>query len=189
MASDKAGARALPSPSTNNNVSEQGGQQAETYDVVEPDNPARVAASVNPDSGNPNVWVSNDSMRPGTEVIQTMPSNSLRRASEGGGTVRLDICCDPALAADDRGNIWLSHLATSPPANYIAINRIAGTSGTTLQANNVAIPRLTTGAQDKPMSTIDTAATSTRRYRLYEVWIENPGQAVVINECNADHRF
>jgi Ca2+-binding RTX toxin-like protein len=35
------------------------------------------------------------------------------------------------------------------------------------------------------MSTIDTSATSSKRYRLYEVWIENPGQAVVINECNA----
>jgi RTX calcium-binding nonapeptide repeat (4 copies) len=181
----KVGARALPSPSTNNNVSNQVGDQAETYATVEPDNSARVAASVNPDSGNPNVWVSNDFMRPGTEVIQTMPSNSLRRASEGGGTLALDLCCDPALAADDRGNIWLSHLATSPPANYIAINRVAGPSGTTLQASNVAIPRLTTGAQDKPMSTIDTSATSPKRYRLYEVWIENPGQAVVINECNA----
>jgi RTX calcium-binding nonapeptide repeat (4 copies) len=181
----KTGARALPSPSTNNNISEQAGQQAETYDVVEPDNSARVAASVNPDSGNPNVWVSNDSMRPGTELIQTMPSNSLRRASEGGGTLALDLCCDPALAADDRGNIWLSHLAASPPANYIAINRIAGPSATTLQTNNVAIPRFTTGPQDKPMSFIDTWPTSPKRYRLYEVWIENPGQAVVINECNA----
>jgi hypothetical protein len=192
----KTGARALPSPSTNNNISEQAGQQAETYDVVEPDNSARVAASVNPDSGNPNVWVSNDSMRPGTELIQTMPSNSLRRASEGGGTLALDLCCDPALAADDRGNIWLSHLALEPgdptppgPGNYIAINRIAGPSGTILQANNVAIPVFnnsgTQDLQDKPMSTIDTSATSPKRYRLYEVWIENPGQHVVINECNA----
>lgn len=181
----KTGARALSSPSTNNNVSEQAGQQAETYDVVEPDNPARVAASVNPDSGNPNVWVSNDFMQPGTDVMRTMPSSSLRRNSEGGGTLALDLCCDPALAADDRGNIWLSHLAASPPANYIAINRIAGPSATTLQTNNVAIPRFTTGPQDKPMSFIDTWPTSPKRYRLYEVWIENPGQAVVVNECNA----
>ena len=173
----------LPSPSTNNDVSNQAGQQAETYDAVEPDNPARVAASVNPDGANPDVWISNDFMRPGTEVIQTMPSNSLRRASEGGGTVALNMCCDPGLAADDRGNIWLSHLGTSP--NYVAINRIAGPSGTGLQTNNVAIPRATAGLQDKPLSTIDTSATSPKRYRLYEVWIENPGQAVVINECNA----
>ncbi len=173
----------LPSPSTNNDVSNQAGQQAETYDAVEPDNPARVAASVNPDGANPDVWISNDFMRPGTEVIQTMPSNSLRRASEGGGTVALNMCCDPGLAADDRGNIWLSHLGTSP--NYVAINRIAGPSGTSLQTNNVAIPRATAGLQDKPLSTIDTSATSPKRYRLYEVWIENPGQAVVINECNA----
>ncbi|MGH2984552.1 MAG: hypothetical protein ACRDK5_09915, partial [Solirubrobacterales bacterium] len=180
---DKAGARALPSPSTNNNVSDQAGQQAETYDAMEPDNPARVAASVNPDGGNPDVWISSDSMKPGTEVMQTMPSISLRRASEGGGTVSLDMCCDPGLAADDRGNIWLTHLGTSP--NYVAINRIAGPSGTTLQTNNVAVPRATTGLQDKPLSTIDTWATSPKRYRIYEVWIENPGQAVVINECNA----
>jgi hypothetical protein len=181
--------RALPSPSVNNNISFQVGDQAETYTAVEPDNPARVAASVNPASGNPNVWTSNDFMRPGTDVIQTMPSNSLRRASEGGGTLALDLCCDPTLAADDRGNIWLSHLATSPPANYIAINRISGPGGTALQPNNVAVPVFnnlgTQGLQDKEMATVDTWASSPKRYRLYVVWIENPGQHVVINECNA----
>jgi hypothetical protein len=182
---EKVGPRALPSPSTNNNVSEQTGDQAETYDAVETDNAARVAASVNPSSGNPDVWISNDFMRPGTEVERTMPSNSLRTASEGGGSLNLNLCCDPSLAADDRGNIWLTHLATSPPANYIAINRIAGPSGTTLQASNVAIPRGTTGVQDKPMSTIDSSTGSPKKYRLYEVWIQNPGQAVVISECDA----
>jgi hemolysin type calcium-binding protein len=180
---DEAGSRALPSPSTNNNVSDQAGDQAETYATVEPGNSARVAASVNPSSGNPNVWVSNDFMRPGTDVMRTMPSSSLRRASEGGGTVSLDMCCDPSLAADDRGNIWLTHLGDSP--SYIATNRIAGPSGTTLQPSNVAVPRATAGLQDKPMSTIDTWATSPKRYRLYDVWIENPGQPVVISECDA----
>jgi len=190
---DKAGTRALPSPSVNNNISFVFGQQAETYTAVEDDNPARLAASVNPDGGNPDVWISNDSMRPGSEVMQTMSSSTLRRVSEGGpGPFNIgQICCDPALTADDRGNIWLSHLATTDVGatqNYILINRISGPGGTSLQPNNVAVPRLTSLTQDKPMARIDSWATSPKRYRIYVVWIENAAgsqQNVVINECNA----
>jgi hypothetical protein len=175
--------KALPSPSVNNNISVQAGQQAETYAAAEFDNPARVIAAVNPASGNPQAWISNDSMRPGTDTENTLPTNSLQATAEGGATLTPDLCCDPALAADDRGNLWYAVLATAP--NYIVINRAAGPSGTSFQPQNVAIPRFSTGLQDKEMIAIDTWPTSPKRYRLYAVWIENPGQHVVVSECDA----
>ena len=62
---------------------------------------------------------------------------------------------------------------------------MAGPTGTSLQAQNTAIPRATAGLQDKPMITIDSWPTSPNRYMLYATWIENPGQNVVVSQCDA----
>jgi hypothetical protein len=180
----RASGRALANPSVNNNVSFQFGQQAETYAAVEPDNSARVIGAVNPDFGNPQAWISNDSMRPGTDVINTLPSASQLAETDGGGGVSdLSLCCDPALAADDRGNLWYSVLTTGS-SSHIVINRAAGPSGTSFQSQNVAIPRDTTGLQDKNMITVDSWASSPKQYTLYAVWVENPGQTIVISQCD-----
>jgi hypothetical protein len=177
--------RSLPSPSVNHNVSSLPGQQAETYAAVEFDDPGRVIAASNPAPGsNPDAWISNDSMRPGTPVRQTLPSASALPSAEGGGTPDLALCCDPTLAADDRGNLWFSVLTTGG-SSHIVINRVPGPDGTTFQDVNAAIPRATTGIQDKPMITVDSWASSPKRYRLYAAWVENPGQNVVISECDS----
>jgi thrombospondin type 3 repeat protein len=183
--SDAAGGgRALPSPSVNHNISNEAGGQAETYAAAEFDNPARVIAAVNPASSNPRAYVSNSAMKPGTVTTRTLPSSTLMPASSGGGTQSLSLCCDPALTGDDRGNLWYSVLTTGP-SSHIIINRMAGPAGTAFQTNNTAIPRGTTGTQDKNMIGIDSWSTSPKRYRLYAVWTENPGQNIVISECNA----
>jgi hypothetical protein len=184
-AGGRVSGRSLAFPSVNNNISFQFGQQAETYAAVELDNSARVIAAVNPDSGNPQAWISNDSMRPGTDVINTLPSASQLAETDGGGGISdLSLCCDPALAADDRGNLWYS-VVTTGSSSHIVINRAAGPSGTSFQPRNVAIPRDTTGLQDKNMITVDSWATSPKQYTLYAVWVENPGQTIVISQCDA----
>jgi hypothetical protein len=182
----------LPSPSINNNVSNEGGDQAETYTAAQPNNASRVIAGVNPASGNPQAWVSNDSMRPGTTTVSTLPSTNKLPTSEGGGTVSAQPCCDPTFAADDRGNFWYGSLTLgpgqscgTPPTCNIIVNRVAGPTGTSLQAQNTAIPRATADLQDKPMITIDSWPTSPNRYMLYATWIENPGQNVVVSQCDA----
>jgi len=181
---DTTAGRGLPSPSVNKNISNQAADEAETYTAVEFDNPARVIAAVNPGPANPQAWVSNDGMKTVTGP-RTLPSSTLMPTSSGGGTQNLNLCCDPALTGDDRGNLWYSVL-TFGSSGHIIINRMAGPSGTTFQANNTAIPRGTTCStcQDKNMITIDSWSTSPKRYRLYAVWTENPGQNIVISECD-----
>ncbi|MEK6276802.1 MAG: hypothetical protein AABM29_02160 [Actinomycetota bacterium] len=182
-ASGSTGERALPSPSTNNNVSNNSGDNQEVYTAVEFDNSQRVIAASNPSSGNPPAWISNNSMKPGTQVLNALPSSTLMPPDEGGGTQNLSLCCDPALAADDRGNLWYSVLTTGS-SSHIIINRAAGPSATTFNAQNTAIRRVTTGQQDKNMIGVDSWASSPKRYRLYAVWTENPGQNIVISECD-----
>ena len=176
--------RALPNPSLNHDVSSEAGRNAETYAAAEFDNPGRVIGASNPPSGvDPEAWISNDFMRPGSTVRNVLPAASLRSTVEGGGTITPDLCCDPALAGDDRGNLWYAVVSTSP--NYVVINRAAGPSGTSFQSQNVAIPRFSTGLQDTEMIAVDSWPTSPKRYRVYATWIENPNQHVVISECDA----
>ncbi len=133
-------------------------------------------------------------MRPGTVTRQALPTATLLPSSEGGGTSSPALCCDPTFAADDRGNFWYGVLTldpvgpddcTDPSFCHIVVNRIAGPNGATVQAQNTAIPRATSDVQDKPMITIDSWAASPKRYRLYAVWVENPGQNVVVSQCDA----
>jgi len=186
------GARALPSAAINNNLTNNAGDEAETYTAVEPDNAARVIAGVNPSSTNPQAWISNASMKPGAITVSTLPTTTALPTSEGGGTVSPGLCCDPTFAADDRGNFWYGVLTLGPSQScgtptlcHVIVNRVAGPSGTSFQVQNTAIPRATAGLQDKPMITIDSWASSPKRYRLYAVWIENPGQNVVVSQCDA----
>jgi hypothetical protein len=176
--------RAFAGDEVNQNLTNLFGNQAETHAAVQPNNAARVIAAVNPDdpgTSNPHAAISSDFMRPGTSVLRTMPDSTLMPTDEGGGTSSLDICCDPALAADDLGNLWFSALSTGSDS-HIVINRIAAGTNT-LQSSNTAIPRFTANDQDKNMLTIDDSPSSPKYGMLYMVWTENPGQNVVISQC------
>ena len=184
-AGDAAAGRTLASPSTNNNLSNDAVEESESYVGVEADNPARVIAGINPvGGGNPKAWVSNSSMTSGSAVVNTLPSTTKRATAEGGGTFTASLCCDPTFAADDRGNFWYGVLSINPNS-HIIVNRMAGPAGTTFQTQNTAVPRFTSGTQDKPMITIDNGASSMKRYMLYATWVENPGQNVVVSQCDA----
>jgi hypothetical protein len=183
--------RALAGDEINHNLTNMSGNQAETYAAVQPNNPARVIAGVNPEdplADNPFAAISDDFMRPGTVVVRELPSNTTLPSDEGGATVPLDLCCDPAFAADPLGNFWYSVVGSiDDPTSHIVVNRVAAGTNT-FQASNTAIPRVTLGVQDKNMMTIDNSSTSPKFGTLYVVWTENPPvsgpQNIVISQCD-----
>ena len=181
--SAEADPRALPVGGVNNNLTGTvKSSEAETYAAVNPEDPNRAIAGVNPGARfNPGAWISNGGLAPGTIVSRLLPSTS---RLENGQTADLRLCCDPALAADRDGNLWYAVLALGR-RSHIVINRVA--AGTTeFQPANVAIPRGTNDFQDKPMITIDSWPSSPKYGRLYAAWVQNDErrQNVVVSECD-----
>ncbi len=123
----------------NHNVNAEPGSQAESAIALEPDNPDRLIAAIGPSSGNPKAWLSNDAMKPGSQVERELSSTSRLPTAEGGGTSSLALCCQPALTADSDGNLWYA-VTTTGTSSHIVINRVAA-GGTSFQSENVAIPR------------------------------------------------
>jgi hypothetical protein len=108
--SAEADPRALPVGGVNNNLTGTvKSSEAETYAAVNPEDPNRAIAGVNPGARfNPGAWISNGGLAPGTIVSRLLPSAS---RLENGQTADLRLCCDPALAADRDGNLWYAVLA------------------------------------------------------------------------------
>jgi len=187
----EVGTRALAPQSSDHSVNNQPGGQAETYVAQEPDNQARALAGVNPSNPSdpvdePDAFISDQFMRPGTIVARQLPRATKVPSAEGGGTVNVNICCDPIVAADRLGNLWYGHL-TLGSTGRIIVNRVAPRT-TTLQAKNTGLPRRTTCAtcQDKPMLTIDNWPGSPKYGTLYAVWNENRpdgAQNTVLTRC------
>jgi hypothetical protein len=176
--------RALPPGAINTNLTATAtGFEAEAYVSMQPNNAGRAIAGVNPGSfnSNPPAFISDAGLAPGTVVTRVLPSASML---EGGAIANLRLCCDPVTAADGDGNLWYGAL-TLGRQSYVVLNRVA--AGTTeFQPVNVAIPKRTTGLQDKPMLTIDNWPSSPKYGRLYVAWVENEGrrQNVVVSECD-----
>jgi hypothetical protein len=186
----RLGPLSLAGDEVDNDVSNKGGNQEESYVAVRPNDPSRVIAAVNPadpDTDDPQAWISDDFMAPGTGIERTLPSTHARDDATGSGTITTKLCCDPALAADTLGNLWYAVIATegdfASNPQYVVINRVAAGT-TTFQPTNVAIPRRTTKIQDKVMITIDNWAASPKRGMLYAVWTEFPGENIVVSQCN-----
>lgn len=184
-AGELAGApRALPAGAINSNLTATAkGFEAEAYVALQPNNPNRAIAAVNPGAfeSPPPAFISDAGLAPGTVATRVLPAASML---ESGEVRNLRLCCDPALAADRDGNLWYAVLSLGMQSS-IVINRVA--AGTTeFQPTNVAIPRGSSDFQDKNMIAIDSWPQSPKYGRLYATWIENDGrrQNVVISECD-----
>ncbi len=178
------GPRTLPAGAINSNLTATaGGFEAEAFAAMQPNNASRAIVAVNPGSfnSNPPAFISDAGLAPGTVSTRVLPSAT---TLESGGVVNMRLCCDPALAADRDGNLWYAVLSLSKQS-HIVINRVA--AGTVdFQPTNVAVPRRSSGLQDKEMITIDNWPSSPKYGRLYATWIENDAQRqnVVVSQCD-----
>jgi hypothetical protein len=173
-------------------VSNDGFEESETFVAANPADPARVVSAANDISsdGTGGVFLSDDAGR-SFRALHVPTTFSL----PGGGTEPEVPSGDPIAAADDLGNIWMGGLSlcdrhTSTSRSHIFVNRIAaGTS--TFRPANAAIPFFSgdgggscgsssEAVQDKPQMTIDDWPSSPNYGRLYVTWddlvLSGPGK-------------
>jgi hypothetical protein len=161
------------------NVTNDAGDESETFVTVVPNDPQRVLVGANGGSTPYNAWVSTNG---GTSFTQRAVPASMDVPSSAVPQLG-DLCCDPFSMADDQGNLWYGGLtlADGNGPSRITVSRVA--AGTDTFVNTVGLPRRTNGTQDKPMGAIDMEPASPRYGRLYVVWDE-PGVNVVISMCD-----
>jgi hypothetical protein len=161
-------------------VSNDGSEESETFVAADSANPARVVSAANDISqdGTGGVFLSNDAGRSFTALhfptTFSLPGGGLESEIPDG---------DPIAAADDLGNIWVGGLSLCNGAtsrSHIFVNRIAAGTNS-FRSANAAIPFVTgdgggncggktEAIQDKPQMTIDDWPGSPHRGRLYVTW-------------------
>ncbi|MFL5885668.1 MAG: hypothetical protein ACJ77M_11405, partial [Thermoleophilaceae bacterium] len=164
------------------NATDDTNEESETYVAAQEGNANRVAVAVNWQSPSMSAWISNDGGDNWT--LQTMPTTIDKPGSTSTETGK--ICCDPMIAADALGNIWIGSLTLrqgSVPSR-IVVNRIA--AGTTaMRPITTGLPITANTSQDKPMMTIDNSATSPTFGRIYVVWNQDTSSnQVAISHCD-----
>ncbi|MEA2234029.1 MAG: hypothetical protein QOD83_3845 [Solirubrobacteraceae bacterium] len=175
----------LASPGIEKNATADLATESETFLTVVPGNRKRFIVGAN-GGGGYNAWVTND----GGQNFAKASMPALTDAPGEPGPETSSLCCDPISAADAEGNLWYGGLSTANGAGQpsrIVVNRIAP-GATSFQTFTVGLPERTgTGAQDKPMMTIDNSPASPRFGRLYVVWDEPAGGGgitIVISQCD-----
>jgi hypothetical protein len=171
----RADAAGLPAGHVNHDLNFEEGSQASSAIAVQGDDPDRVIAATNDAGSPPLAFVSNRGLAAGSVGRRVMPSAAVTAA---GGQTSLSICCDPAVAADRSGNLWMA-AATNAGSGPIALNRIAAGS-TSFAGLTAALPsRPGSSAQEKPALAVLPDAT------LATAWVETLGgaQNVVYSEC------
>jgi Divergent InlB B-repeat domain len=176
---------ALPPTGFETNVTDDAGDESETFVTVVPGNRNRFLVGAN-GGGGFNAWITND----GGQTFTKVPLPASIDAPGEPGPESGDLCCDPTSAADAAGNIWYGGLSFENGAgnpSRIVVNRIAADL-TTFQAQTVGLPARTDGIQDKPMMTIDNSPASPTYGRLYVAWNEpaaNGGINIVLSTCES----
>lgn len=157
----------------NHDLNAEPASQASSAVAVETDNPSRAIASANDARGAPAAFVSDQGFRPGSVVRRQPPTLA---DLPGGGQQVLSLCCDPALAADAEGNLWMAVSAGS----RIAVNRIAA-GKSSFQALTVGLP-----VPPGPSAAEKPAIAARDGHALAAVWIETSGSAqnVVYSGCD-----
>jgi hypothetical protein len=176
-------------------VSNDGSEESETFVAVDPASPARLVSAANDISqdGTGGVFLSNDS---GSSFTALHFPTSFRLTS---ATTETEVPSgDPIAAADDLGNLWVGGLSVCDQNNvnsrsHIFVNRIAAGTNS-FRSANAAIPVFpgddggdcgsnAEAVQDKPQMTIDDWPASPHYGRLYVTWddldLTNPGKGTV----------
>jgi hypothetical protein len=174
-AAPTARASGLVAGQVNHDLSFEDGSEASSAVAVQVDDPDRVIAATNDAGSAPQAFVSNRGLAAGSVGRRVMPTAARTAA---GAQTTLTICCDPAVAADLSGNLWMA-AATGAGAGPIALNRIAAGS-TNFGGLTAALPTGPgAGVQEKPALAVLSDET------VAAAWIETLGgvQNVVYSEC------
>lgn len=153
----------------------QPGSEASSAVAVDPDDPDRVIAAANDFGSPPQAFASNAGLASGSVRRRLLPT-----AAEvpGGAVESIPACCDPAVAADDGGSLWMA--AGSEGAGRIVVGRM-GPGSTSFRGINVGLPVAPAAtAAHKPAIAVSSGE------RIAVAWIETLGglQNVVYSECD-----
>ncbi|MEA2187712.1 MAG: hypothetical protein QOK16_2723 [Solirubrobacteraceae bacterium] len=168
------------------NVTNDTVTQSETFLTAVPGNRQRFIVGVNNNNagGGYNAWITNNG---GTSFTKAPVSPSLDAPAESGPEAG-DLCCDPMSAADAAGNLWYGGVSKANGAgnpSRIVVTRLAAPAGVAFGTTVGLRERTGTGAQDKPMMTIDNSPSSPAFGRLYVVWDEVLGGIdIVMSQCD-----
>lgn len=167
--------QALALGEVNHDLSYRSGSEAASAIAVDPGDPARVIAGTGDADGRPLAYISDEDLAAGTVTERRFPPDAMLA---GGGSTELDPCCEPAVAADDSGNLWMA-AAEAGVGGRVAVNRIAAGQAT-FQQSSAALPTEGGSAQEKPALAVEDGE------RIAAVWIEtaNMSQNVVYSECD-----
>jgi hypothetical protein len=169
--------QALALGDVNHDLSFRPGSEAASAIAVDPGDPARVIAGTGDAGRRPLAYISDQELAAGTVTERRFPQDA---TLPGGGSAELDPCCEPAVAADDAGNLWMA-AAEAGAGGRVAVNRV-GAGQAAFQQNSAALPIEVGSAQEKPALAVFDGAQA----RVAAVWIEtfNLSQNVVYSECD-----
>ena len=168
--------RAQSDAEVNQTLGYDPGSQASSAVAVETDDPSRVIAAANDAGSSPMAKISSDSLRLGSVETERLPSLT---ELPSGAAADVEACCDPAVAADSAGNLWMA--VTSITGNGRIVVGRAGAGSDSFGSTATGLP---TGAgsssQQKPTITVDDG-----RW-IAAAWIETGSgvQNVVVSRCD-----
>jgi hypothetical protein len=168
--------RALSPASLNQDLSFRPGPEASSAIAVARDNPARVIVAANFVGAAPRAFLSRRGLAVGSVVERPLPA---RTRLPNGSDRALSPCCDPAVAADREGNLWLA-AATTDPGGRIIVNRAAAGQNA-FRASSVGLP-IAAGAIAQAQPALAVRGGD----RIAAAWIETLGgvQNVVLSQCD-----
>ena len=171
--------RALLQALVDHDLSFESGSQASSAIALEVDNPARAIAASNDAGGPPLAFISDQGLASGSVFRHALPSRVRLPSSDGAGTAQLTLCCDPTVAADLDGNLWMAAASAAPSAR-IVVGRVA-TGATAFGAESAALPRSGAAVEAaRPALAVRSAD------RIAAAWVESTGaaDAVVVSQCS-----
>ena len=172
------------------NVSADNADQSEAFAAVVPALGGRTVLGVNHSRGSGGATVGAWESRNGGADYPVFPYLLPDEIDvQGGpGTTNIPICCDPMMAADARGHVWVGGITdTEPSVSRTVVGRL-GPDRDGFGPFAVGLPRAPGTGQDKPLMTIDDSPTSPTRGRLWVVWGEGGAATTRLVAAYCDSR-
>lgn len=168
--------RAQRAVEVNQSLGYKPGSQASSAVAVKTDDPSRAIAATNDAGDPPLAKISSDSLRLGSFSTERLPGST---RLQNGSSLAVEACCDPAVAADSTGNLWMA--ATSTQGGGRILLARAGAGSNSFGSHSAGLPTEPgTTSQQKPALAVDDGRT------IAAAWIETGGgvQNVVVSLCD-----
>lgn len=169
--------RSLSAALVDHDLSFGPGSQASSAVAVDPGDPTRVIAATNDAGSMPVAYISEAGLAAGSVAART-PSTSVVSPGPSGAPRETALCCDPAVAADSDGNLWMAVAGASPGGRIVVARAAAGS--TAFGATSAGLPRSSAGGEPaKPALAVRGGD------RIAAAWVESVagGKAVFVSLC------